>query len=633
MPDLRRMNHYDWLRDSATFVSGSLRLSLFLVGVVAVVLGLSLGGLVCLQLTRVPDLGFLEHYHPVDAIEIYDNKDRLVLSIDEEANRKPVAIREIPRHVQDAVLAAEDHSFFEHHGISAVATLRAALANAQAGHVVEGGSTITQQLVKNLFFPEAERSLVRKLAEAIVAAQIESRFSKPKILEMYLNEIYFGRGAYGIAQAAAKYFGKDPGSLTLAESAYLAGIIRSPSTLSKRENHLQAIFRQHAVLDDMAFYGFISISQARFARHAAVIFKDDSMDRAHHPFSKYPYFTSYVLDAVHNRYTSAQIRRAGLKVYTTLDQSAQKLGEKILANEIKLAPRGITQEALVSLAVKDGAIRAIVGGAGDYWTSQWNCATNPHTVGSSFKPFVYLTAFVRGVLSPNTLIEDEPITIRQIDSTYSPRNFDGKFMGQISVRTALSQSRNVPAVRVAQKVGIDSVVETARLSGITGDLQPNISLALGSCALSPLEMAAAYGCFARGGIAIEPWVIRRVDDLSGRTIDVSEPAIHRVFDPQPVAWLIDVLADVVKTGTGTQAKLADRQVAGKTGTADKARDLWFIGFTPDMVTAVWGGSETNQGIADKHVTGGTVMARIWRGFNQAYYKENPTPAGTLLGQE
>ncbi len=631
MPDLRKTNMLVSTRDGIAYifriVSLAVGFSILIITIIAAVMTI----LVCVDLHQVPDLAFLKDYHPNSTIQIFDYKDRLVCAVEQDVNRVVVPLKKIPLVLQQAVLAAEDRHFYEHSGVNLKSMIRAAVANVQAHQVVEGGSTITQQLVKNLFFVESGRSMDRKIAEALVATELERRYSKPEILQMYLNEIYFGNGANGIQQAALKYFGKNVWELTLPESAFIAGLIRSPSVSGSPEHRADAVSRQRQVLDAMVACGFITHVEGQHAKFYPLYFRSALESKPQHAFSTYPYYVSYVLDLIKSRYSESIARRQGLKVYTNMDQIAQQCGEQVLAQEFKRAPAGITQEALVSISVKDGGVRAIVGGAGDYWAKQWNCATNPHTVGSVFKPFVYLTAFLNHSLSPNSEIEDAPLTVHQIDSAdYSPKNYDGKFLGKITVRQALAQSRNVCAVKVAQMVGMDHVIETARTAGVKGDIAPNISSALGSSALSPLDLAGAYGTFARCGVAITPRALRRVETMNGDVIESFESDSHRVFPEEEVAWLVAVLQDVVKSGTGMQARLGDRPAAGKTGTADKATDLWFVGFTPDMVTAVWGGNDQNLPIANKHVTGGTVMARLWRQYNKLYYSRNPVAPGTFL---
>lgn len=600
--------------------------SIFVAGLIAVaVVGGYLAASIWKQLQDLPDVSVLERYEPIEAIQIYDRYDHLVCTVEGDEDRRVVPLKQISTQMQQAILAAEDHHFYEHHGINPMSILRATLVNVQAGHVKEGGSTITQQLMKNLFFNEAGRTIDRKLKEAIMAYELERRYPKEKILELYLNQVYFGNGAYGIERAASRYFDTNAARLTLAQSAYLAGLVKAPSELST--NKESSLSRQREILDKMVEYGYVTPRQAEAARKEKLVFK-----KGVNPLQKYPFYVSYVLQLLRDRFSQSEMRRQGLRVYTNLDPVAQEIGEQVLAESIKKAPKGVSQGALVSVAVQDGAVLALVGGVGNFWKNQWNRATNPHTAGSSFKPFVYLTAFAKGALTPASIVADEPLTVKQPWGLpdYCPKNFDHKFMGKIPVKRALALSRNVCSVRISQLVGIDSVVETARLSGITAKLDPNLSLALGSSAVSPLDMAGAYSTFARAGVAIKPQVLRRIENNKGQVIEVFEPRVDKVFDAEPVAQLLECMQEVVRAGTGTQARLPDRPVAGKTGTADESKDIWFIGFTPDLVTALWAGNDDNLPIPGTYVTGGTVMAKIWRDYNAAYYEKHPTPPGAFI---
>lgn len=579
------------------------------------------------SLKDLPDITLLEKYEPIEAIQIFDKFDHLICTVEGDEDRRVVPLTAVSTQMQQAILAAEDHHFYEHHGINFMSIGRALLTNVQAGKVKEGGSTITQQLVKNLFFEDAKRTYDRKIKEAFISYEVESRYPKEKILEMYLNQVYFGNGGYGIERAAQRYFGKTAGQLTLAESAFLAGLVKAPTEMGNSQNRTASIERQHEILDKMVEYGYVTKGQAEQARKQKLVFK-----KTVNPLQKYPFYISYVLEQLRQHFSAAEMRRQGLRVYANVDPQAQELAEKVLAEEIKKAPPGVSQGALVSVSVRDGAVIALVGGVGDYWKNQWNRATNPHTAGSSFKPFVYLTALARGIYKADSLIEDTPITIKQGWGLpdWSPKNFDHRFMGKITIRKALALSRNVPAVRVGKAVGIDKVVETARLCGITTKLDQNLSLSLGSSAVTPLDMAGAYATFARGGITIKPQVIRRVENNRGQVIHNFESRVEKQFDSEAIARLLDILQDVVKYGTGTGAKLKDRPVAGKTGTADAAKDIWFIGFTPDMVTSVWGGNDENKPIPGHNVTGGVVMAKIWKHYMEDYYKSHPTAAGTFI---
>ncbi|MCA9803005.1 MAG: PBP1A family penicillin-binding protein [Cyanobacteria bacterium HKST-UBA02] len=609
------------------FVSGTFKL-FFVVLLVAVAIGLGyIGAQAWGELQDLPDITIVEQYEPIEAIQIYDRFDRMVCTVEGDEDRRVIPLNQVSTQMQQAILAAEDHNFYEHNGINIKSIIRAIRTNVQAGHVVEGGSTITQQLVKNLFFQESGRTFERKFKEAYMAYKLESQYGKERILEMYLNQIYFGNNAYGIERAAKRYFDKRGAELNLAESAFLAGLVKAPSELGSEKHRERGIARQQEILEKMVEYGYITRAQADEAKAYKLTFK-----KGRNPLQKYPYYISYVMELLRDRFSQSELRRQGLRVYTNLDPEAQHLAEEALNNGIKKAPKGVSQAALVSILVQDGSVIALVGGVGNFWQHQFNRATHPHTAGSSFKPFVYLTGFLRGVITPDSIVEDTPLVIKQKWGLpdYAPKNFDHKYMGKIPVRTALKFSRNVPSVRTAQMLGMESIIETARLAGITSRLDPNLSLALGSSAVSPLDLASAYSTFARAGVHITPQVLRRIENNRGQVIEVFEPKVDKVFPVEPVARLVSILQDVVKSGTGTGARLKDRPVAGKTGTADEGRDVWFMGFTPDMVTAVWAGNDDNRPIPGKAVTGGGIMAPMWRAYNEEYYKVRPHPAGSFI---
>ena len=634
MPDLRRtgqkVDYISNLRALLTLARGLAQVFL-----VFATLGITVVGiLIAQELARIPDLGFLKDYRPVDAISIYDRDNKLIETIDQGLPRTVISPKSIPDNVKWAVLAAEDKRFYQHHGVSPEGITRAMLANLSKLRLAEGGSTISQQLAKNLFFVDEKRTGIVKLAEMVVAYQIESRYSKEEILALYLTEIYFGNSARGIEQAAQKYFGHSASRLTVAEAAFLAGIIRAPSYLGSPQHRKEAIVRQHQVLDAMVEAGFLNQADELKAEATPLAFTDTARQNPRHivPFKKYPYFISLVLDTVRKRFDNHEIGLNGIKIYTTLDQTAQTIAEQTLARQIRYAPPGIQEEALVALSIKDGSVLALVGGAHDFWKNQWNCAVNVHTAGSSLKPFIYLTAFTSGIATPESTVSDTPFTMEDENGKkWTPKNFDGKYMGEITIREALVQSRNMCTIRTLEQVGIANAINTIRQAGISTPIHPSLSLALGSPAVTPLELAGAYGAFARGGVSITPWFINRIEDARGRVLDINQPIMHRIFPQEQTAWMVDLLSEVVRRGTGTQARLsAAHPVAGKTGTADKAKDIWFVGFTPEIVTCVWGGGDEKSPIAGSHVTGGTVMAQVFRAFNTAYYKKFPAVAGAAL---
>ncbi|MBX9941563.1 MAG: PBP1A family penicillin-binding protein [Candidatus Obscuribacterales bacterium] len=628
MPDLRQMTGKTHARDVFKALFSLTKAILQVVLVFGTLGGTVVSLLVVQELVKIPDLSYLKNYKPVDSIAIYDKDDQLIESVDAGLPRTVIAYKDLPRVLVLALMAAEDKHFFEHHGVSPQGILRAVLANAKAMQMKEGGSTITQQLAKNLFFLDVKRTGIVKIAEMIVANRLEDKFSKEEILSLYLTEIYFGEGARGIEQAAQTYFGKSANALNLQESAFLAGIIRSPSYLGQKSHRKAAIERQRQVLQAMQESNYITMEAMMRAEATPLEFRRARVKEKAYPFTKFPYFTSYVLEQVRGSFSEHAIGLNGLKIYTTLDPVAQTLAEKTLAQEIRRAPLGIEEEALVALSTKDSAIRALVGGAHDFWQNQWNCAVNPHTAGSSIKPFIYLTAFMAGIMTPESTVLDAPFEMEDQGGKWTPKNFDGKYLGNITVRDALMQSRNMCTIRVTEQVGIKSVISTLDAAGIKSKMSPTLALALGSSAVTPLELAGAYATLARGGLATPPWTIRRIEDARGKIISYYQPSICRVFPQEQVTWLTDILQDVVARGTGTLARL-DRPTAGKTGTADKAKDIWFVGFTPDMVTCVWGGGDEKKDLG-RNVTGGTVMARVFRNFNERFYQAVKTPEGELL---
>ena len=559
-------------------------------------------------------------YEVGNGVAVFDRFNHHVSTVYADRDSIPVPFSKMSIHMRHAAIAAEDHHFYEHHGVDPLGISRAILTNVKAGRLRQGGSTITQQLVRNLYLDPKDRSMKRKVLEALLSFDVEINNSKNRILETYLNDIYFGRGVYGIERAAGTYFNKHASALTVGESAFLAGLIRAPSRMSDPKYLADAIDRQHQVLDAMAEQEFITQAVADQTKSKKIAFRKGAV-----PTQPFPYYVNYVVQLLKNQFSETQLWSSGLRVYTNLDPEAQAAAEKELGKGIETAPTGISQGALVSISVKDGGVLAMVGGVGDYRSHQFNRATNPHTAGSAFKPFVYLTGIMSGALQQNTMLDDSPLTIDVgFGQRYSPKNFDGRYLGKITVRTALTLSRNLCSIRIAQAVGPNKIIETARAAGITAPLDSNLPLALGACAISPLELANGYATLARKGVFMPSQIIRQIDDSQGNKLQTSTQQKTTVFPAEPVLELVDVLQDVVNKGTGTQARLPKIAVAGKTGTADKARDIWFVGFTPDTVTAVWGGNDDYSAVRG-NVTGGTVMAKIWHDYMTDFYKTHTPP--------
>jgi len=567
-------------------------------------------------------------------LRIFDRNNQLFEVMLEDHEICPVPLSSISKNVQEAVITSEDRAFYHHHGLDPFGVVRAVAADIKAGKALQGGSTITEQLIKNLYYSHEKRSARVKLQEILMAVTLDLRYPKEKILEAYLNYVYFGKGAYGIERAAERYFGKHASQLTIAESAYLAGLVNAPSELSSPEHLSDALDRQKQILIDMAKLDYVTDSQSKQAIKEKLTFKGH--ENAHEEAA---YYLDHVKTDLQALLPNRDLWISGLQVYTNLDPVAQSLAQRELTTGIKRSPIGVSQGALVTISVADGAVLAMSGGAGSFEASPWNRALSPHTAGSAFKPFVYLTGILSGALRPETTLYDSPLTIRIPDDkkAYSPKDFDGLFMGPLSVRTALARSRNVCAVRAAQLVGINPIIETARKAGITSKLEPTLALALGSSAVSPLEMAGAYATFARQGIYVQPSFIRQVKDANGKILFQQATSAKPVFPAEPVAELVDMMQDVVTKGTGRVAALPDREVAGKTGTADGARDVWFIGFTPDTVTAIWAGNDGDKPIAGSAVTGGSVAATIWHSYMSKFYDTHtivaqafPEPAHAFL---
>ncbi len=587
-------------------------------------LSINLGLVLAKGASSLPDIKILETYHPNQSTRIFDRYNNLIANIHGDEDRVVVPLSQISPNIQRAVMAIEDNRFYQHNGVDVRGTFRALLTNVRGGDV-QGGSTLTQQLVKNLFL-SPERSYTRKLAEALLAMRVEKHYPKNKILEMYMNQVYWGNQAYGIEKAARRYFRKPASDLSIAESALLAGLLKAPEGISPFNYPQAARRRQLEVLAKMVEYGYISEEQRKEAANETIVLNN----RQPKP-SKYPYYVTYVIQELVETYGEDVVRRGGLKVFTAIDPEIQEAAEKALIGKVKgFSPyTHVTNGALVAVDVPTAEIIALVGGV-DFEKSQFNNATQAkRAAGSQFKPFVYLTGFRLGVITPESPISDRPVSFNTGYSVWSPKNWDGKYMGAMDVRKALFLSRNTPTVQIGMKVGMEEIIKTARLTGVEAHIDPNFSSVLGSSGISPLEMTTAFSTFARGGVRQKPSAIRRVENVEGKPLPIEKDRPVQTLDPESVAHLNSILVDVVEKGTGRSARLPGRTVAGKTGTTDKVRDIWFTGYTPDMVCTVWMGNE-------KYVPLNGVFsfnsAEVWHDFAKRYYEireipptEFPTP--------
>jgi penicillin-binding protein 1A len=570
------------------------------------------GGLVGLALSfrNLPDVRVLRTYIPSETSYIYDVKGTLLDSIHDEANREVVEFNDISPNLKRAVLAIEDSNFYTHHGINPVGIVRASVDNFTKKQVSQGGSTITMQLVKNLFL-NPERTLNRKVAEAVLSLRLEQVFKKDQIFEMYLNQVYWGHNTYGAETAAMSYFGKHASELTLGEAAMMAGIIQAPEDYSPFVNYQVAKRRQATVLDRMHKLNWISDSEEAAAKAQPIQLGQITSFRQ----SQAPYITDAVIQELSDRFGRDAVLKGGMRVQTTIDLNLQHIAEQTARDGLdSVQGQGLSadQISLVAVDPRTHFVKAMVGGV-DYKQSQFNRATQAlRQPGSSFKPFVYYAAFATGRFDPDSTISDTPVSYPDGDGWYSPQNYDGSFSGAMSIRRALAQSRNIPAIRLGQEVGINRVIEICRTLGIKSPMEPVTSLPLGSVDLTPLEMAGAYATFASGGWQSPTTTIVQAVDSKGNVLLDNTPHPQLVLDPWAVASLDEVMQGVINGGTGHAAQI-DRPAAGKTGTTSSERDIWFVGFVPQLSVAVWVGNDDYSPIG-VGATGGSFVAPIWRNF-------------------
>lgn len=510
-----------------------------------------------------------------------------------------MALNELPKYVPEAIIAIEDRRFYHHFGIDILGILRAGIRNMVAGHLVQGGSTLTQQLAKNLFL-SPDRTAKRKVQEMILALQLENNYTKDQILTAYINRVYLGAGAYGVDAAARTYFGKSAHDVNLREAAIMAGLLRAPSKFSPAHDPALAMERAKTVLQAMVEADFITDKQ----RRAAI---SEAPPPQHKPGSAGDgrYYANWIAEQIE---PFVEDTSQDIIVKTTLNMNLERLAERHVDSILaKQNGHDVSQAALVTLA-NDGAVKALVGGR-NYSESQFNRATQAkRQPGSAFKPIVYLAAIEQG-MQPDDIITDAPITLGH----WSPENFDGKYRGDVTAREALAESINTVAVRVFQRAGADHVIQTARALGITSPLERDPALALGASEVTPLELTGAYASLAAGGRAIEPHAIQEITSRQGQVIyrhtEVTPP---ETVNPSAVETLVGMMEEVVRSGTGKRAALGDRAVAGKTGTSSDYRDAWFMGFTADYTTGVWLGNDDDAPM--KKITGGSLPAALWHDY-------------------
>jgi len=570
--------------------------------------------------------------------EIYSADGRRIKVLGE---RHPVPFEEISPYFLNAMVAVEDAAFYHHNGLDHLALLRALYMNFKKKRIAQGGSTITQQLSKNLFF-SFERNWVRKIKELLVALQMEATFSKQEILQAYCNQIYFGNGAYGVEEAAQVYFGKRARDLTLLQSATLAGVPSSPNDINPFADYERSQRRAEYVLNRMAAENYISPEQREEALNSGL-----QLAVPRHETDPNLYFADFIIKKLEKDYGKEFVYFGGLKIFTTLDVRLQGYAQKAAQTHLKLLDRSMApveerreplQTAVVAIENQTGAVRVMLGGR-DYSFSQFNRAvSNNRLPGSSFKPFVYLTAMESLGYTPATVVADEPVTFDIPGAApWEPKNFEEEFRGNVILKKALEQSVNVVSAKLVYKLTPEKVIETARRFGITSPLGKNLSLALGTSGVSPLEMTSAYSVIANLGMLNEPYFIQRIEDFQGNRL--YEHFFHGIqrFSRKSIYPLLDMMQGVVDRGTGRIVrKLKFRHpAAGKTGTSNDFKDAWFIGFTKDISTAVWVGYDSNHSMirqSGRGLTGAGAAAPVWTFFMQKALKGKnkvrfPVPEG------
>ncbi len=574
------------------------------------------GGLVGLAISfrNLPDVRILQTYSPTETTHIYDINGKPLASIHDEANRDVVPLDQISPNLKRAVLAIEDSNFFTHKGINPGGIARAFIVNLEKGRTVEGGSTMTMQLVKNLFLsPQSKFS--RKVAEAVMSIRLEQILNKDQILQLYLNQIYLGHNLYGVETASRSYFNKSANNLTLSEAAMLAGLISAPEEYSPFVNYKLAKERQEIVLNRMKELKWITPAQETAARKEKIkLGKITSFGG-----SQVPYVTQAVVQELTRRFGRDAVVKGGMRVQTTIDLKMQRIAEEtVKAWHERLYYQGLfydRQEGQIALAAVDPRthfVKAMVGGV-DYEKSQFNRAIQARRQpGSSFKPFIYYAAFASGKYGPDSVVYDSPVGYRDGDGYYYPQNYGGGFSGAVSIRRALEVSLNIPAVKLGQEVGLNKVIEICRVLGIRSPMEPVVSLPLGAVDLTPLEMAGAFATFANNGWHSDTTFIVQVTDSSGNVLLDNTPKPKLVLNSWAAASVNSALQGVITSGTARAAQLG-RPAAGKTGTTSSERDIWFVGYVPQLSVAVWMGNDNYRPMS-YGATGGTIVAPVWRDF-------------------
>lgn len=603
------------------------RIILFMfVIVVSIVLGGTFGVLTAYFRTT-PDLADVR-IHQNFTTHIFDVNGRLITDLFRE-HRVPVSIHDVPQHVRQAVIAIEDDRFYEHHGVNFYAFGRAIIVNLREQRFAQGGGTITMQLARNVFLTQ-DKTIVRKLEEFLWAWQIERKYSKEEILEAYLNEVHVGHGANGVEAAAQLYFGRSVNQLTLSEAAMIAGVIRWPVRYSPFNNPDIAVERRDFVLSRMQELGYITPQEAQQARAEEL-----NLATRTGRVVNAPYFVDYIISELTPVFGEDRIFGGGLRIHTTLDLDMQKAAEEHLINGL---PRGGTdangllqpQGALITLDPRSGQIRSMVGGRGD---DKFNRAVQAlRSPGSAIKIFPYTAAIDKGITAADVYVDEPTDFVLSTGQRWSPQNYSGNFLGTMTIREAVERSNNIIAVKVVQELGYQTILDYGKRMGISTFVEQGRSndlglspLALGGLTrgISPLELAAAYGILANQGIYVEPTAVLRVEDAFGNVLYRHQPQQTVVLNETTAYLMTDMLRGVIERGTGTNARIG-RPAAGKTGTHQNYQDAWFVGYTPELVTAVWFGADIQERMVYSGVRYGSWnAATIWGHYMREVTRDLP----------
>jgi penicillin-binding protein 1A len=565
------------------------------------------GGFLYWTLSDLPNIKLLEEYSPLESSRVYSSDGKVLAELYVE-RRTFIPYYQIPDHLKKAFVSVEDVRFYTHPGVDIVGIVRAMWHDIKAGSVVEGGSTITQQLARMLFL-KPEKSLQRKLKEAALSIKIEQRYTKDEILGMYLNQAYFGTRAYGIEAASETYFGKPAKDLTIAEAALLASMPKAPSVYSPFKNPDKAKDRRAFVLKQMNDNKFITEAQYRAAENAP-------MPSIPH-LRKYdaPYFIETLRQQLESRLGN-ELYTSGFKIMSTIDSRMQQIAEEAVRNGISALEKRDApplEAALIAIDIRTGHIKAMVGGS-DFWKNQYNRATQAlRQPGSAFKPFVYITAIENG-MTADSYINDSPISFpgAKAGQRWRPKNYDGRYYGNVSLKTALARSLNCATIRLAASVGVENVIEMAQRLGIRSKLQPYLPIAIGASDVTLMDMVSAYSTFASGSRP-RPVFYERILNRDGIVVEEIRPVFEEMLSEEDTGQIKILLKAVVDEGTAVKAKALKRPVYGKTGTTNDYTDAWFIGFDDRLVVGVWVGRDNHKPIGPKE-TGAQAALPIWMEF-------------------